>query len=244
MKNLFFISFLRAREKKLADRIDLERMIGAVKIEESFKVLNDTDYAPFISGKSYNEIEEIIKDERRDLRKSLEVMGLDKETLDFIFLKDDLILLTKELKEIIFYKAEKENSLIKQYLDLIKEAKNRNFSNAFEIDLFLTNTYYKRAIDFCKRSGENNALPFFVDAYEIVKKSNPKNLKKRDEAIFKLEDGLIEKSKSEIAGIVPLLAFLIKKRRAEEAIRRIFASKKLGMETSKIQNIINSPIAS
>ncbi len=240
MKNLFFISFLRAREKKLADRIDLERMIGAIKIEDSFKVLNDTDYASFISGKNYTEIEEIIRDERRDLRKSLEVMGLEKETLDFIFLKDDLILLTKEIKEIIFYKAEKESDLIKKYFDLVKEVKEKGLNNAFEVDLFLTNFYYKRAINFCKKNHENSALSFFIDSYEKVKKSEPKNLEERDRFILKLEQSLVEKSKSEISGVTPLLAFFIKKKRAEEAIRKILAGKKLGLDVSEIQNIISN----
>ncbi|MBM3250987.1 MAG: hypothetical protein FJZ07_02020 [Candidatus Nealsonbacteria bacterium] len=239
MRYLFFVSWLRAREKKIADRTDIDRMIGASILEESFKVLNDTDYAPFISNKNYEDIEDIIEEERGDLRRTFERLGLEKSASEFIFLKDDLILLSGYLKEKFFGKGEKkENALTKKYPEIIKEVEKRSFNSPEEIDDYIIEDYFQKAINFCRKIKEKEASGFLRNYWQKIKisKGNPEE---RDGVLVEMEDKIIEKSRECISGILPILSFFIKKRRAEYFIRTVFSAKRIGLNISETPDLIN-----
>ncbi len=235
MKYLFFVAWLRAREKKIADSIDFDRMIGAPNPEESFKVLNDTDYAPFISGKTYLEIEEIIEKEKNDLKNNLAKMGLNKGVLSLIFLKDELILLAEELKEELF-KDSKKDDFIKKYSDIAQKIKKKKPTRPEEIDNLVIDIYFRKSIKFCAKSKEKNMKVFFKKYWKRIKNIEDNNLEEREAVLFEMEEKIIEKSAKSISGIMPILAFFIKKKRAESFIRTIFSAQKIGLDPLKTYN--------
>jgi len=237
MKYLFFVAWLRAREKKLADPVDFDRMIGAPNIEEGFKVLNDTDYGPFLSGKTYLQIEEIIEKEKEDLKKSLNKMGLSKGALNLLFLKDDLILLGQELKEKIFKGSEKEE-LIKKYPGIAQRIQKAKPESAEKIDDLIIEIYFKKSIQFLKKIKEEEALLFFSKYWKKISQTREEDLEKRDSLLIEMEDEIVQKSVYSMSGLMPILAYFIKKRRSESFVRTIFASKKIGLDSSKIYNLI------
>ncbi len=237
MRYLFFVAWLRAREKKLADAVDFDRMIGAPNIEESFKVLNDTDYGPFLSGKTYLEIEEIIEKEKEDFKNNLNKMGLSKGALNLLFLKDDLILLGQELKEKIFKGSEKEE-LIKKYSSIADKIQKTKPESAEKIDDLIIKIYFEKSIQFLKKTGEKEALSFFRNYWKRISQIKEEELEKRESLLIEMEYKIVEKSIDSISGLMPILAYFIKKRRSENFVRTIFASKKIGLDSSKIYNLI------
>ncbi len=241
MKYLFFISWFRAREKKLADRVDFDRMIGATSTEESFKILNDTDYAPYLSGETHNDVEKIIEKERAGFRKNLLGMGLDKDVLEVLFLKDDLEMISIEAKEKIFEKKEKEKKISEKEKekDIFKEIKNRDPQEPHEIDGIMLEIYLQKVINFLRKNKEKETERIFENYKEVIKRTN-NDLVARDEALLQIEEELIEKSKEKISGVMPILAFFIKKRRAECVIRSIFAGRKIGLKSKEIYELIDN----
>jgi vacuolar-type H+-ATPase subunit C/Vma6 len=195
MKYLFFVAWLRAKEKKLADKVDFARMIGASSSQETFKILNDTDYAPCLTNKTPDKIEEIIEEEKEELKKNFSLMGLDKKTLDFLFLEDEFPEIEKNYQE-----------------------------------------YLEKMINFCEK--DKQALSFFKE-YQKINQSE-KDFSERDRKLAELEEDFIEKSEYQSSGIMPLLAFLFKKKRAQYSLRTIFAAKKLGMDSSQTNELISS----
>lgn len=232
MRYLFLISWLRAREKKLADQVDLDRMIGAPSMDETLRVLNDTDYAPYLSGKTDSDIEEIIEEERGDFQKTLLKMGVEEELLEALFLKEDFRSVAEEIKGEIFQKGDGKNVFEKKKeKDIVKEVKNRNPQNPQEVDDILLDIYFQRVIAFFRK--EKKVEKFFKEYQETAKRMK-EDLVKRDEVLLKIESEIIEKSGEEIEGFLPILAFFIKKRRAEYFIRSIFAGKRIGMDSEAI----------
>jgi vacuolar-type H+-ATPase subunit C/Vma6 len=204
MKYLFLTSWLRAREKKLVDNVDLDRMIGATTIEESFKVLNDTDYAPYLVADGDYDIEKVIERERKGFHKMLSVMGVEEEVLDIFFLRERM--------------------------DLFLNEEERQADALLDI-------YFEKVTSFLRKEKEKQALNFFENYRNIIKKSTG-DYKKRDELLLKMEKEIVEKEKEEIGGLIPALAFLIKKRRAEYYIRTIFACKRIGVDAKEIYKLI------
>jgi hypothetical protein len=232
MKYLFFISWFRAREKKLVDQIDLDRMIGAQTVDEAFKILNDTDYAPYLSGKNHFDIEKIIKEERGDLKKMLVKMGMEEDVVKFLFLKDELDFACREAKGKIFQGKnfqEKEN-------DFLKEIRERKPGAKEEVDDIVLDLYFEKAITFLNDTKEKEGEEFFTNYYQKIKENE--DFKKRDEYLTQMEEEVIEKGREEIEGIIPILGFFIKKRRIEYFIRNIFALKRMGVDSQKMQKFI------
>ncbi len=227
MRYLFFVSWFRAREKKLADSVDLDRMIGAESIEESFKVLNDTDYASYISNKNHLDIEAVIQEERKDLEKTLSRMGMDKEVLNFLFLKDELFLLAKELKENIF---EKKENKISQQKNIAQRIIKENPSSPAQIDNLISEIYFQELILFCRKTKEKQIVDFLEKYWQRIRE--------KDDVLAEMEDEIIEKSRDLTNGIMPILAFFIRKRRIEYFIRSIFSAKRIGFQDSEIHNLI------
>ena len=238
MKYLFFVSWFRAKEKKLADQIDLDRMIGASSLEESFKVLNDTDYAGFLSGKTYQEIDQVISLEKQSLRKTLEQMGMDKSALDFLFLKNDLIMLAGEIKEKKLNLLEK-SVFINKYPDFARILiEKKEFNSLDEIDDLIINYYFKKAIRFCQTTQEKQLASILKKYWLLIKNKKNQNLKVRDSLLIEMEDKIIEKSREKIDGIMPILAFFIKKTRAQYFIKTVLSAKRVGLDSAKTYNLI------
>ncbi len=237
MKYLFLISWIRAREKMLADHVDLDRMIGASTEREAFKVLNDTDYAPHISGKEPADIEKVIEEEREDFKKTIRLMGVEEEVLEIFNLKDKFDSFSKKHK-VDFFEKEKRENLSEDEEVFFQRAEERKIEELHEIDTLLLEMYFEKLIYFLGKQKEKDAKIFFEGYREIVLKE--KDLKKRDDLLLKMEDELIEKSREEISGIIPVIAFFIKKRRAENHIRTIFAGKRLGINSTKIYELIKA----
>lgn len=226
MKHLLFISWFRAKEKRLVDQIDLDRMIGAKTKEEAFKVLNDTDYAPYLSGKSYLDIEEIIEEEKKDLKETLTRMGMEENVLKFLFLRDELDLVAREAKERLF----QEKNTKEKADGVLKEIKERKPKRKEDVDSIAFDIYFEKAMILLKEGKD-----FFKKYYAETKKDDKE---KRDKTLLEMEEEIIRKSINEAQGIFPILSFFIRKRRTEYFIRTIFALKKMDFPPDKIQTFI------
>ncbi len=238
MRYLFFISWFRAREKQLVDQVDLDRMIGASSMDEAFKVFNDTDYALYLAGKTYLDIEKIIEEERDDFKKTLEKMGMEKEVVSFLFLKDDLCKVSRKAKEKIF-KMQGGGGFQGKDIEeeALKEIEERKPKKPEEIDSITTDIYFEKSIKFLESSGERETGRFFGEYYEKIKES-AEDLKRRDMILSEMEKSIVEESREKIEGMVPILSFFIKKRRVEQFIRAVFSAKKMGLASDKIYNLI------
>lgn len=242
MKYLFFVAWVRTREKNIADRTDLDRIIGASTMEEALRVLNDTDYAPFLLGKNHFQLEEIMIAERKDLRMTLERMGFGGDALDFLFLKEDLILLGGKIKRNLSEPTISDDKLIKKHPALFRKIKQCSLSTPEKIDDLLMRFYFEKAIRFCAKSGETEAGRIFKKYWRAVQKANPEQLVARDGFLSDMEEEIIYKSREAVSGIMPILAFLIKKRRAEYFIKIVFAGKRIGLDEAKIVSALGKTI--
>ncbi len=238
MKYLFLISWLRAREKKLADNVDIDRMIGAGSAEESFRVLNDTDYAPYISAESYESIEQVIKKEREDFSKELYDMGVEQEMIDVLFLRDDLVVHTKRAKELFFLTTKEREEELRKEDELVVQILEQKPQTPHHIDRIAVDIYFQRTIDFLKKQKDAPLLSFFQEYYQAVCE-NEEDVVERDRILEEMEDKIIENSKSEIEGFAPILSFFIMKRRIEYRIRVVLAGKRTGIVSGEIYNLLN-----
>ncbi len=236
MKYLFLIAWFRAREKNLVDHVDIDRMIGSVGMNETFKVLNDTDYAPYLSNKSYLDIEKIIEEERIDFRKTLLKMGADQEIVKFLFLRDDLFDISKVVKEKMFEGG--EDSLSQRENFYFEKIKEKEPNSPEKVDSIVFDIYFDETINFFKKNKNKRMKIFFEKYYETIKELR-EDPQERDKILVGMEDEIIEKSREDIEGIVPILGFFIKKRRIEYFVRSIFSSKKMGLSSEKIYKLIN-----
>ncbi len=241
MKYLFFVSWLRAKEKKLADRIDIDRMIAAPNNEEAFRVLNDTDYAPYLSGKNNSDIEEIIEEEKFDFRRNLEKMGMEKEMIEFLFLKEEFSKISKEIKENILKGNSEEKKFSqgkKENREIIKKIKENSPEKAEDIDRILLDEYFQRANIFLQNNKEKEMKEIFDEYYKIIRNERG-DLKKRDDNLFQIEEKILEKSNEEIGGVLPIFSFLIKKKRVEYLVRSVFAGRRVKMDSKEIYELID-----
>jgi V/A-type H+/Na+-transporting ATPase subunit C len=224
MKYVFFVAWLRAKEKKLTDRIDLDRMIGASTLEDAFKVLNDTNYSPYISNKKHSDLEEIIKEERKGFKKDLSIMGLDKKALDFLFLEDQISFLRKEIKENYFEKDSKKR-LFEKNKEIMEEIEKAKPEKLSDIDSVLSEILFKKMIDFCVETKEKEVTCLLKRYWQEMETNE--NIEQRENKLVEIEDRIVEQGRDSTSGIMPILSFLIKRKRAENHIRNIFAGKRL-----------------
>ncbi len=221
MKYLSLTAQLKAREKRLPDSVDIDRMIGATSVEESFKVLNDTDYAPFISSRSHQQIEEVIKAERESFRKELRMMGVEEEAVKVLFLPDDLTEVAKTVKE-------KGEGKIADQITAMKPKTPQ------EVDDLIVDFYLEMVVNFFKEEKDKELLRFFEEYREVISGEELS----REEALQRMEEDVIKKSAFETDGFLPLLSFFIKKRRMEKAVRVILSAKRMGLTKEEITDLI------
>lgn len=125
MKHLFFIYSARAKEKHIADDIDFSRMINTSNIEESFKVLQDTNYAPYSLNKKAIEYESVIEEEKKEFINELLKMGAKGEILEILSIKKEnffKVLKKIESKKVLFFLKE-YGSLLKEFNNFLKGKK-------------------------------------------------------------------------------------------------------------------------
>lgn len=241
MKYLFLISWLRAREKKLVDSVDVDRMIAATSVEESFKVLNDTDYAPFIISEGYQTVDNVIYKERENFRKSLYLMDIEKEVVDILFLRDDCVGILKDIKEELFSRKEKQRvgGEKSKDSDIGKEIKERRPQKPSQIDEILDDIYFERMIEFLRREKESSLADFFESYREKLNKVGDDSTSSRDEILLQMEEEILEEENKHADGFLPVLAFFITKRRAEHLVRTIISAKRIGLDKKEINDLIN-----
>ncbi|MDD3728894.1 MAG: hypothetical protein PHH50_01045 [Candidatus Pacebacteria bacterium] len=128
MKHLFFIYWARAKEKWVVDSTDFSRMINALTLKEAFKVLQDTDYAPYALSKDSSNYEDVIKEEKEEFKKILLKMGAKDEILNLLSLNQENVFETA--KKI---KSKKVSAFLKSYGQLLKEFEETAKKNDMEL---------------------------------------------------------------------------------------------------------------
>lgn len=113
MSYVFFTYWSRAKEKHIADEIDFNRMINASSFNDAFKVLQDTDYAPYALNKKPEDYKETLKEEKEELKKTLQRMGLEKEVLALLDLEQKDVLKAK-------IKDSKVKAFLKEYGEILQ----------------------------------------------------------------------------------------------------------------------------
>ncbi len=172
MKHLFFIYLSRAKEKHIADETDFSRMINSSGLDEAFKVLQDTDYAPYALSKKADEYESLLDEEKKAFKDSFLKLGAKGELLEILSLRQDNIskiikkIKSKEVKVFLKSYGEKISSLINSLKEgEIEEAKRKEEELIEEEKEFILNSEMK-----------NEGLsPFF--AYLLKKKRAERSLR-------------------------------------------------------------------
>lgn len=127
MSYVFFTYWSRTKEKHIADEIDFNRMINASSFNDAFKVLQDTDYAPYALNKKAEDYKGALKEEKEELKKTLQRMGLEKEVLALLDLEQKDVLETK-------IKDSKVKVFLKEYGEILqsffKNLKQENLQSA------------------------------------------------------------------------------------------------------------------
>lgn len=84
------VARIRVIEKRLLDKIKIERMLEANTPSEVLKVLQETQYGELISNyNNYHDFENILKEELRALYNNMYKISPDKSILDILTLKYD-----------------------------------------------------------------------------------------------------------------------------------------------------------
>ncbi len=235
MHHLFFISFLKSREKEIADSTDFERMINAESDEEMARVLHDTDYGPYVSSSS--SFDEIFKEEKKENRALIERMGISSRVKELIFLPADVFNMRVSLKNKMFGAdlsfnsfGEKEKELRKKYADIFEKAEK--LKDPAEVDDMLTKFMFERME---KLSKEDTLLFRFLGDY----KEKVLSLEKEEELI-KREDAFLEEAKRKNEGLSPVFAHFMMKNRAEKVLRTISESRKTGAPKERVYKMIKN----
>ncbi len=236
MKYLFLNSYLNAIEKHVADQIDFDRMVNSDTSKQAFEVLNDTDYGKWITQSDC--LEEVLKKEKIFFSQDLKKMG-GKPLVDLFSLKADIINLRVHLKRKVFKldsgnllswgKSEKE--LKKEFEEEISIAENKE--TPAKLDDYLTEVYFNRLE---KYAGNSDAVKKLIKDYRLILKNYEGEI--RDKKIKKLEEDFISLYSGKNEGLAPILAFFMKKWRAEKKIRTIMTGKKINFEPKKIKKLV------
>ncbi len=237
MKYLFLNSYLNAREKHLADDIDFGRMINAETAEKAFEVLQDTDYGKW--ALDTEDPEEVFEKEKLFFRKDLKRIDASRPA-ELFSLKENIDNLRSVLKKEIFGTeidefdiSEKEkDELLKNFKEEVEEAKKKK--TPAELDDYLTEVHLERIKE---SAGKDKEVKRFVQRYKSALEDF--SGKERDDRIRNLEDDFISENTKKNEGFSPIMAFFMKKWKAEKKIRTIIAGKRMGFEPAKIKELVN-----
>ena len=247
-KHIFQIAYFNAFEKNLPDNVDLERMTASENFKKALSVLQDTNYADFVSQETPLSFEEILEKEEIDFRKNLAKIGLSKEVIDFLFLKTDLFNLGLILKQEIFgfnFSLEKDfigtpllktSTLKEKYSFLIKEIKKDKIKDPMEVDERLNSFYFQEAIKISVKLKEKELKKFFTDYLKALKKRDEKSMES-------LEKDFLERNKWETQGLAPVFSFFLKRKIAQKKLKIILSGKQIGLDVKKISKLMENLIA-
>ena len=260
---LFLTAWANSRTKNIIDGIDIERMIDAKDFKEAKGVLQDSDYAPYLMSQSGVSMEKIFQKDREWLRKTLRIMGLEKEVEDFLFLDEDLFLLRVVLQEGIFgtkfsegvekiLDEKRVDRIREKFSEEIKEIAGEKLKTPTELSDKITSIYWNKKLQYAKKFGEEK-LENFLREYEDVGRqqrllevaereendsSNSKN-DNTDGGLNKMESEFIEFAGRIFEGVTPLFVFSLRKKKAENLARMILGAKEMEMSSSEIHRMVS-----
>lgn len=235
MKYLFLNSYFNAREKQIADPVDFERMIGKESFKESFEVLQDTDYSKW--ALETDDLSQIFRKEKVFFRNELIKLGA-KELTNLFFLRADITNLRIYLKSTLFDLdsgdllewGKSEKQLKSTFEKEIKEASD--LDTPAKVDDYLTEVYLKKLEEF---AGKDKSVLKFIEKYrEIIDGFEGES---RENRLKDLEDEFISSQTKKNEGLAPILAFFMKKWRAEKKIKAIMDGKKIGFNPKEIKSL-------
>lgn len=230
MNYLFFSAWLKAKEKTIADETDFERMIKSQNLQESLKILQDTDYAPYVNNIQSGSYENIFKDERKGFQKILTKMGMEEHFINLFFSDYDLPGLRRILK-----KQEKNTELERKYENELKtEIKLEDRT----IDDFIKEKIIENKIKILTLLKEKKIKIFLENYYQKLKQGKSKE--EVEIELKKMEQDFIEKGEMEHDGLFPIFVFFLKKIKAEKILRAIFSGKEILLEENKIKETVSS----
>lgn len=90
MAYLFATGKIRVLEKRLLDKIDIERMVGAESFEKAFQVLNNTDFSDNLLHLQPHDFEKAISRDMTQKRDLIKNISSNKHLFHYLFLKYDL----------------------------------------------------------------------------------------------------------------------------------------------------------
>lgn len=247
MKYLFFVAWARAREKQIADETDFERMINSPGLGEAFKVLQDTDYAPYLGETEPGSFEELFDLEKTAFKKTLIKLGLQKRIVNLFFLRADLfnlgLLLKKELFEIAFqaedslpYGLSNPDKLKERYALLLENLKEQERASPSELDDFLRASFFQLLITASREMGEKGLESFLQKYFAKVKEGGPKEALENE--LWRQEKEFLQRADRESEGLAPLFAYWLRKEYAERALRAILSAKQLGLAESETRQLL------
>ncbi len=235
MKYLFLNSYFDAVEKHIADEVDFDRMINAESAEKAFEVLQDTDYNRF--ALESDSLEEIFKKEKKAFKEDLKRLGAEN-LIDLFFLRADIVNLRIFLKRKFFDLKSGEllewgkssERLTEEFASEIEIAGEKK--NPAKLDDYLTEVFLDKLEHYGAKDGR---VEKFIENYKdaLVRFSG----RERDERIEKLEEEFIFENRKRNEGLAPVLAFFMKKWRAEKKIRAIIRGKNLDFSPKEIKNL-------
>ncbi len=231
MKYLFLNSYFNAIEKHVADSVDFDRMINSPDWKKAFEVLQDTDYGKWaLETKS---LEKIFESEKEFFARELERMGAG-QLVDLYSLRADIVNLRIFLKDTLFnYDAgplltwgKSEKELQDYFASEIEKAKE--FETPAEMDDYIFEVYLGRLEKF---GGKEKEVARFLEDYKESLESEKSDLQK-------IEDDFIAENCKKNEGLAPILAFFMKKWKAEKIVRTIMTGKEIGLKPVEIKKMI------
>lgn len=170
----FLSGKIKVLEKKLPDKIDIERMIDAPTIDDCFKVFYDTDYADNLLEKKPEKFEEVISEDLLDLKNLIIQLVPDEDLKKLLLLEFDFHNIKVIIKEeffqkkidcLIFKSGFFNFNTIKESLIKGKDLRDKDFQKVikktkkflekkpdiFEVQLFLDKEYFSLFKEISKR---------------------------------------------------------------------------------------------
>lgn len=236
MNYLFLNSYFNTIEKRIADDVDFDRMINSDNEKKAYDVLQDTNYASWALESS--SLEDIFRNEKIFFCKELIRFGFP-ELVDLFCLRSDITNLRIILKEKLFgldsgeivFSMKEKDQLLEEFKKEIKIAETKE--NPGDLDDYLTEIYLERLKKYTKK--EKEIQTFIKDYQKIITEFLGEE---RDKKIKKLEDDFISENTKKNEGLAPILAFFMKKWKAEKKIKSIICGKQINFSPAKTRELV------
>jgi len=172
MSYQFALGKIKVLEKRLPNKVDIDRMINAEGPQKSFQVLNDTDMSDNLLNKSPQDFESVIYDDIIQMRNFIKEISPDENLFNLLFLKYDFHNIKVLLKSKIMDRKDYQENLISTGIFNSKDLEdfiiNENFKSVPEgifkeslkriikinllekVDLNCDKEYFKLIINYSK----------------------------------------------------------------------------------------------